>query len=264
MRMRIQIPGTDPTRYFEVEYVKGDIQRSNAVAAEARAMSESIDRLWERYPVQPGETWRVGDALFLCGDIVESAIAQQLTDMLGTERFIAYSNPPWLPGASAGFRDAVRLLECDFEDFVVAWANLVMDADAIYLQTTPTLASDENLYYGTLAVCSQVAQQAWHLVYSDDQAALLVRFSPADAEQTAPTFPGLEGIGFLQAPSLILSTYAPTLIFDPHMNIGFSALARAAVNNGHRYIGCDVRPRYMAAALAGQERITGIVPERIA
>lgn len=265
--MRIPIPGND-TRFFEVEYIKGDYdievrRRNTAVTAEARAMSESIDGLWERYPVQPGETWRVGDALFLCGDIVEPAIAQQLTEMLGTERFIAYSSPPWVPGASAAFRDAVRLFECDFEDFVVAWANLVMDADAIYLQTTPTLAFNENLYYGTLAVCGQVAQQAWHLDYIENQTALLIRFSPAAAEQTALTLPGLQGTTFLQAPNLILCTYAPTLVFDPHMNIGFGALARAAVNNRHRFIGCDVRPRCMAAALAGQERITGIVPERI-
>lgn len=115
---------------------------------------------WERYPVQPGECWRVGDATFLCGDIIDTDVAQQLTTMLGTERFIVYSDPPWTPANETAFRTKAGLAKGDFEDFVIAWTNLVIGADAVFLEATVTLASDENFYYQTLAVCGYDCQQA--------------------------------------------------------------------------------------------------------
>lgn len=256
---------------WELEYIKGSVpyigrdgtpQRLQSVLAEIRAESAEVDAMWERYPVQRGECWRVGDATFLCGDIMDTQVAQALTDMLDTERFIVYSSPPWREGTVSGLRDAIDLPACDFEDFVIAWTNLVMDADAIYLETTTTLAFRENLYCSTLTVCGQSLQHAYALTY-EDQGCLLGHFVPIDTEGT-DSIPGIHGVARLQAPGLILHNYEPTRVFDPFMSIGFGLTARAAVNNGHTFIGCDVRPQCMAVALAGQERIIRNAPERIA
>lgn len=265
MRVSIEVPGGGT---FQVEYTKGQVPyvgkdgQPCSLDTAAAAAQDVIKAQWERFPVQLGECWRVGNALFLCGDIVDTQVAQQLTDMLGTERFIAYSYPPMADDAITTFRRNLDLPKCDFEDVVIAWTNLVMDADAIFIEGTPTLASTENIYRMMLAVCGHTVQQAVPIVYHT-VSHLLIQLSPVGEipEQPVPTIPDIQGAIREEMLNKLFGKYEPTLVFDPFMNWG--AAAQCAVQNGHRFIGCEAHPRRMAFVLGHLASRTDTTPERL-
>lgn len=262
---KIEVPGGGT---YQVEYIKGRVPyvgpngqpcSLDTAAAQAR---DVIKAQWERFPVQLGECWRVGNALFLCGDIVDTQVAQQLTDMLGTERFIAYSYPPMADDAITTFRRNLDLPECDFEDVVIAWTNLVMDADAIFIEGTSTLESTENIYRMMLAVCGHAVQAAVPIVYHT-VSHLLIQFSLLSkiTEQPVPTISDLQGAMREEVLEALFGKYEPTLVFDPYMNWG--AAAQSAVQKGHRFIGCEAHPQRMAFVLGHLASRTDTIPERL-
>lgn len=221
---------------------------------------------WERYPVQPGDYWRVGNADFLCGDITDVDVEAQLKALIGTERFIVYSDPPWTPANETAFRHKAGLAKGEFEDFVTAWCCCVLESDEIFLEATAALPVPDNFFFQTLAVVGYQPSHLWRITYKQHRPCLLARCAPLikmphAVRHSETDWKEINGMDSSRVPARLLSCYEPTLVFDPCVGMGLTA--RAAVSNGHRFIGCELHPRRMAVAIARQSKLTDSPPEHV-
>ena len=211
------------------------------------------------YPVEPGDHWMVGDALFICGDI--TVLSYQWLRDLGYD--LVYSDPPWNQGNMRSFRTKAALLDdMPFARFLDSFADLVSAVPEAYVETS-TFDRDisQDAIGRHLESRGMYRVEQWIGTYYKRHPMLLSRWGHVG--MSLPAFAGLDLSGYDDddMPDAVLARYSGKTVFDPCTGQGLTA--RAAYRQGHRFIGTELHPRRMADALLRQAELTGETPRQV-
>ncbi len=213
----------------------------------------------DRWPVQVGDVWRVGDHILGCGDLEEGA-AVELLSKCGVPD-ITYTDPPWNAGNAASFRTKAGLpRKVDFHHLLgrvieaVKWTR----GDAFIemgRQNTPLLRDAVEAAGGRVL-------KEWCVTYTCGRRrpSKLLRVTWAGGEG-APVGDAT-GMDDSKTPAWALSQYqAPLTVFDPCLGRGLTAVS--AHRLGHRVVGMELHPRRLACAIDALVKLGTGQPERV-
>lgn len=219
----------------------------------------------ERYPVEPGQIWRVGHHWFVCSDLMEpgQTFRKALTSGVLPEPTLVYSDPPWGQGLANGFRTKAGLGRADYlwtdlyrecadfaEQFdVPLWVESSVASSAIG-KAVPEVISV--LEHGT-----KTHRGYWGISYfGGNPSGLYYAYrSPAPAVE-------LEGLAGFKVVAKVLSAYRPGVVLDPCSGLGGVPLE--AQKAGWASVSNELAPHRVSKALSRVSLASGHEPERIA
>jgi hypothetical protein len=220
----------------------------------------SYDAAWKRYPVAPGEIWRVGPHVVLCGDH-EAGAWEALRTRFPARPVMTYVDPPWTPALATGYRTkAGAPHRVDFPGLLRRIASVATWATgAIYVESGTQY--EQAMVDAFLRAGPGLRHVlTWPITYYQTRPARLHLFSPPSYEipERLPLFDGCDDE---DTPSLAIqhASRAGDLVFDPCTGQGLTAETAAALDR--RFIGIELHPGRMARALSRLATAQGCDPE---
>lgn len=207
----------------------------------------------EKYPVQPGQVWRVGEHTFVCSDLIETRLFDETLAAVGAPDLV-YVDPPWNPSNLSSFRTKAAKDRADY----TIW-QLYARVFGIHPEVPHFV---EGGIKEALNVKAQMPEghhvTGWRITYYRKHPCVLhyVGTTPPPAN-----LPDLNGVDDDYTPDKVMKAYGSGLVVDPCAGRGLTA--RTAARNGWRSVTNEMSPWRMSAAMTSVSQITGDKPERI-
>ena len=212
----------------------------------------------DKYPVAAGQIWRVGNHLFLCGDLESDSL---LDNALRTQTpSLIYVDPPWNNGNGRSFRTKAGV---DGEQ-----GRAVDIATLIRLAIKP--AADNHLLAFVeggrkeSAMVSKIIEDMggvvghiWNITYYGEKPCVV--FAADFRSSPINDYPNLEGMDDELTPYAVLNHYKPELVLDTCAGRGLTA--RSAERLGLKSITHELSPYRMAEAIQSVVALTGLKAE---
>lgn len=217
----------------------------------------------DRWPVNVGDVWQVGQHIFLCGDL-ETGVAYRFLGRFG-DPDMTYSDPPWNTGnANAFLTKAGHSRRTNIEDFLIAFCGPIWRTrGAIF--TEMGNQSLELLQHEIRRIKGFVIA-VWPITYYRRNPTNLVLWGNNPQIESSLSTALNYGPGNMDdedTPSwaIGLASRPGDLIFDPCTGRGLTPIS--AHKLGRRAIGIELHPRRLAVTLDKLHNLGAGVPEQI-
>lgn len=214
----------------------------------------------KKYPVKAGDTWKLGQHTFLCGDLEgDSPLWEKLSTMTPD---LVYVDPPWNNGNARSFRtkagvDGEQGRTVDF----VSLLKIVLRPSVAFNALTFIEAGkrEQNIVKGIIEDLGGVVGATWEILYYKRSPCILIaadfRLNPQN------DYPNFTGLDDEDTPDLAIQHYKPSLVLDPCAGRG--GTARAAELAGVASLTHELSPYRMAEALQSVVAISGETPVKL-
>lgn len=216
-------------------------------------MGDPQEKLWtykgarSKYPVERGDTWRVGQHTFVCGDLVgdRSVLMGRLAE---AKPDFVYTDPPWNDRIATEFRyrsgaDAEKK-RVDSKALITSMLMLVRELKTVVLMEGGHKMREMNRQ--AIADAGGVIGDEWTITYTDRAlpcALWVIDFR----DNPSRDWPSFEGLNEIQSEDLAMKHYAPRMVFDPFCGLGGTPSAANAF--GCASLGHELSPFKLAEAI---------------
>jgi hypothetical protein len=218
----------------------------------------------KKYPVNTGETWKIGQQTLICGDL-EDPVNRfwEAMSSADVDTTVHFADPPWGANLARGYRTKAG---------VEGGSGRPVDYPAL-LQL---VARPARILNGLLYIENGNKQVREMLMLLDRMGGTIIRQWPITYYRTKPatlvavwfgngiasTLPDLTGVDDEHLPAAILAHKHWANVIDPCAGRGITASAAAAA--GRASLTNELSPYRMAEALQRIVKYTGDTPTRIA
>jgi hypothetical protein len=198
------------------------------------------------YPVQPGEQWRIGDHLFICGSLFDVQPPKV--------PYLVYADPPWNQGNLTSFHTKAGLPRPAH-----SWLDVYRRIIELAQGAPCFIEGGQKQAQDVADIClGEPAYRSWPITYYGKHPAVLHYCG-------SPYLPpglDLAGLDDDDTPKMVLASYPPweADVLDPCAGRGVTS--RAAQAAGWPSVNIELHPRRISAALARLAAITGTEPAR--
>jgi len=214
-------------------------------------------------PVQPGDIWRVGEHIFVCGDIEGDQASSPLSTLLKSHPpTLIYADPPWGSGLARSYR--TKAGSDNGSGRAVDFPNLIRSL-LLPAKTYKTVAYVENgvreerVLKETLIEMGATITGHWNTTYYKTKPAILYAADFRPVPQT--DHPDFTGVDDEYTPLMALRHHPVGTVLDPCAGRGLTA--RTAQTLGWKSINHELSPYRMAEALDSIFRMTDQPIERV-
>ena len=244
---------------------------------------DEAEQLREKWGVESGQLWSLGDHRLICGDCTDKAVVDRL--MGGEKADICFTDPPYGIGREGIAND--NLNEGEFDIFNGRWINLIPARDTSFFvcyhstRTFPSVllnsisfgwAFERMLWFYRPDKFPAHTWNGWMMV---SQAIMLFRrgeatyqdISPADQDTYRCTVKDLgESSGhptekILEQCEKVMNHLSGLIVYDPFLGSGTTLIACENLNR--KCYGVEIEPKYVAVTLERWYEMTGEMPELI-
>lgn len=211
-------------------------------------------------PVAPGETWKVGNHLFVCGDIEGRSTLNTVLEQ--TPPTLIYADPPWGAGLARSYRTKAGVdngsgRPVDYNALIHSLISPARQAQTVaYVENG---VRQEKALLNTLRSMGAEITGRWDITYYGTKPAILVA---ADfRESPAADHPDFNGLDDGDTPRVALCHRPIGTVLDPCAGRGLTA--RSAETAGWKSVNHELSPYRLAEAIASIASMTGLTPERV-
>jgi hypothetical protein len=193
--------------------------------------------LGRKYPVEPGQVWRAGRHLFMCGSMFDLEPPRPPN--------LVYSDPPWHQAQWKTFHTHAGLPEPDRP-----WTDLYLRSLELAAGAPCFMEGSHDKHEEVAALCEDRGEvyAAWPINSTFHRGCVLHYCGPA----LPVAFPDLAGVTDDKTPRLIMEALGRGLVLDPCCGLGFTS--RAAEAAGWASENFELHPRRMSRAMANLKR----------
>jgi hypothetical protein len=223
---------------------------------------------WEKYPVMPGDLWRVGDHHLLCGDL-EVGAGEDFFRLMGEHDplmfpTMAYTDPPWDAGNARSFRTKAHTSTPEIETRAVIFKSLIWKGlQALDQVQGPVFVEMGLRNHGFVVDLAKEAGymhlQSWPITYYKTKPCKLILLSKHTVGLGSDGSP--RGMDEPAGWCIFAASNPGDVVFDPFMGQGL--VAEEAARLGRIAWGIELNPRRLAVTLAKLAKATGEEPQRL-
>jgi hypothetical protein len=215
------------------------------------------------YPVELGQTWKVGPHLFVASDFMNSDELDKAIDRVDAPPTLVYSDPPWGQGLVNSFRTKAGLPHAAYrwEELYRRIADLGQSRGLpVFLEGSVILSRDGSKILSTMKHRSKQVNHYWPIEYANHAAAGL--YYASDRPYPPELDAVLPGAHDRHTPAMVMAAYGPTgVVIEPCCGLGGTPYN--AHLSGWGSINSELNVYRMSSALARLAKATGQEPERL-
>lgn len=214
------------------------------------------------FPVAVGQTWKCGEHLFHCSDLMASTTFDDL--LVANPPDLLYSDPPWGQSLANSFRTKAGLEKAEYR-----WTNLYERIAAIghafeipiWVECSTIEHRDGQHVPLTLAAESHPYRGYVQLVYYRKHPMGLFYAGAEPANDVL--LDSMRGVDDDFTPGIVMASYAESgVVIDPCSGRGVTS--RQAQEKGWRSVNNELNPNRVSAALTRMAKMIDAEPERVA
>lgn len=216
----------------------------------------------EKYPVQFGDLWAVGDHWFMCSDLMDSRIFDETALELRTPTLL-YCDPPWGQALVNGFRTKAGLGKATYrwEELYARIAQIGHSRGIpVWMEGSKSESRDGQKIPGVIAHPRERGYPGYFgTTYFKTHPSGL--YYAGTVPHPASLDGILEGVDDEETPGVVMSAYEPGTVVDPCAGMGLTS--RHAWKHGWGSVNNELSPFRMSAALDNLVMMTGLEAVRI-
>lgn len=218
------------------------------------------------WPVAPGDLWRVGPHMVLCGDIELGSLDLVAEWMEADPPALVYVDPPWGAGVHRAFRTKAGLAPAlDYDSLMLR----VLSACTLAPVALVEMGNRERDHVVRLAKdCGLSLRREWQITYlqSGRPCALLGFTHPAPPlfEGWVESWPDFEGMDDARTPGLAVEALTEPGQLVADFCVGLGHTADAAASAGRVFVGSELHSKRVSATLSRLSKVTGERPDLFA